>query len=124
MRWRQGRNERSAAPPNRLDRVRARSVREAILKIPIFPVPFGGKISYPVGMTKLLEKALETVRQLPSAAQDEIARAMLTLAGDEGEPEEIDAAHLPAVLEGLAQAKRREFASDAEVEAAFRRFEQ
>jgi hypothetical protein len=75
-------------------------------------------------MTKLLEKALETVRQLPSAAQDEIARAMLTLAGDEGEPEEIDPAHLPAVLEGLAQAKRREFASDAEVEAAFRRFDQ
>jgi hypothetical protein len=74
-------------------------------------------------MTKLLEKALKTVRQLPSATQDEIARAMLTLAGDEGEPEEIDPAHLPAVLEGLAQAKRREFASDAEVEAAFRRFD-
>ena len=33
-------------------------------------------------------------------------------------------AHLPAVLEGLAQAKRRQFATDAEVEAAFRRFEQ
>ena len=89
-----------------------------------FPVPFAPIISYAVGMTKLLEKALETVRQLPSATQDEIARAMLALAGDEGEPEVIDAAHLPAVLEGLAQAKRRKFASDAEVEAAFRRFEQ
>ena len=74
-------------------------------------------------MTKLLEKALEAVRQLPSATQDGIARAMLTLAGDEGEPEEIDPAHLSAVLEGLAQAKRREFASDSEVEAAFRRFD-
>ena len=74
-------------------------------------------------MTKLLEKALEAVRQLPSAAQDEIVRAMLTLAGNEGEPEQIDPAHLPAVLEDLAQAKRREFASDAEVEAAFRRFD-
>ena len=90
----------------------------------VFPIPFAGKIPYDGGMTKLLEKALETVRQLPSAAQDDIARAMLTLAGNEGEPEGIDAAHLPAVLEGLAQAKRREFASDAEVEAAFRRFEQ
>jgi hypothetical protein len=39
------------------------------------------------------------------------------------EPEEIDPAHLPAVLEGLAQAKRRQFATDAEVEAAFRRFD-
>jgi hypothetical protein len=56
-------------------------------------------------------------------SQDEIARAMLTLAGDEGEPEAIDPAHLPAVLEGLAQAKRRQFATDEEVEAAFRRFD-
>jgi len=74
-------------------------------------------------MTKLLEKALEAVRQLPPDSQDEIARAMLTWASDEGEPEEIDPAHLSAVLEGLAQAKRREFATDAEVEAAFRRFD-
>jgi hypothetical protein len=49
---------------------------------------------------------------------------MLTLAGDEGAPEPIDPAHLPDVLEGLAQARRRQFASDAEVEAAFRRFDQ
>ena len=73
-------------------------------------------------MTKLLEKALEAVRRLPPDTQDEIARAMLNLA-DEGEPEDIDPAHLPAVLEGLAQAKRRQFASDTEIEAAFRRFE-
>jgi hypothetical protein len=38
---------------------------------------------------------------------------MLTLAGDEGESEEIDPAHLPEALESLAEAKRREFASDA-----------
>ena len=74
-------------------------------------------------MTKLLEKALEAVRRLPPDGQDEIALAMLTLTGNEGEPEEIEPAHLPAVLEGLAQAKRRQFASDDEVEAAFRRFE-
>jgi hypothetical protein len=74
-------------------------------------------------MTRLLEKALEAVRRLPADSQDEIARAMLTLAGDESEPEEIDPAHLTDVLEGLAQAKRREFATDAEVEAAFRRFD-
>jgi DNA-binding TFAR19-related protein (PDSD5 family) len=74
-------------------------------------------------MTKLLEQALEAVRRLLPDSQDEIARAMLQLAASGGEPEEIDAADLPAVLEGLAQAKRRQFASDAEVEAAFRRFE-
>ena len=74
-------------------------------------------------MTKLLEKALEAVRRLPPDSQDEIALAMLTLTGNDGDPEEIDAAHLPAVLEGLAQAKRRQFATDDEVEAVFRRFE-
>ena len=74
-------------------------------------------------MTKLLEKALNIVRQLAPDAQDEIARAMLMLAGDEGELEEIDPAHLSDVLESLAQAKRRKFATDSEVEAAFRRFD-
>jgi hypothetical protein len=74
-------------------------------------------------MTKLLEQALAAVTRLPADTQDEIARAMLRLASLEDEPEEIDAAHLPAVLEGLAQAKGREFASEADVEAAFRRFD-
>jgi hypothetical protein len=73
-------------------------------------------------VTKLLEQALEVVRRLPAASQDEIARVMLQLASCESEPEPIDPAHLSDVLEGLAQAKRGEFATDAEVEAAFRRF--
>ena len=81
-----------------------------------------GKV-YSDSMTKLLEKALEAVRLLPPENQDDIARAMLALAGDESEPENIEPAHLPDVLAGLAQAKRREFATDAEVEAAFRRFD-
>jgi hypothetical protein len=72
-------------------------------------------------MTKLLEQALEAVRRLPPASQDEIALAMLDLASS-GEPEPVAADHLQAVLDGLAQAERGEFATDAEVEAAFRRF--
>jgi hypothetical protein len=79
--------------------------------------------AYIFGVTKLLEKALEAVRRLSPDDQDEIARAMLALAGNEEEPESIDPAHLSDVLESLAQAKRREFASDSEVEAAFRRFD-
>jgi hypothetical protein len=74
-------------------------------------------------MTKLLEKALEAVRRLPPDSQDEIARAILSLAGNDEQTEEIDPAHLADVLESLAQAKRGQFASDAEIEAAFRRFE-
>jgi hypothetical protein len=87
-------------------------------------LPFEPPGPYILFMTKLLEKALEAVRRLPPDSQDHIALAMLSLTGNEGEPEKIDLAHLPAVLEGLAQAKRRQFATDAEIEAAFRRFEQ
>jgi hypothetical protein len=41
----------------------------------------------------------------------------------EREPEEIDPVHLSAVLEGLKQAKRRDFATGAEMEAAPRLFD-
>lgn len=74
-------------------------------------------------MTKLLEEAIEAVGRLTPEAQDEIARATLHLAGDNSEPEPIEPAHLATVLDGRAQADRREFASDAEVEAAFRSFD-
>src|SRR5436309_10558938 len=80
--------------------------------------------SYLARMTKLLEKAFEAVRRLPPDSQDQIARAMLTLTDNDGEPEKIDPGHLADVLEGLAEANHREFATEAEFEAAFRRFEQ
>jgi hypothetical protein len=79
--------------------------------------------AYLTNVTKLLDKALEAVRRLPPESQDEIALAMLTLSGNEDEREDIDPGHLSAVLAGLAEAKRREFASDPEIEAAFRRFD-
>jgi len=74
-------------------------------------------------MTKLLDKALAAAKRLEPGDQDEIAHAMLSLMDAHDEPEEIDPAHLAGVLEGLAQAKRRQFATDKEVEAAFRRFD-
>jgi hypothetical protein len=73
-------------------------------------------------MTKLLDEAVATLRRLPSEDQDDFARLIMQLAKADGEPEAIDPAHLPAVLRGLAEAKRREFANEKEVEAAFRRF--
>lgn len=42
---------------------------------------------------------------------------------DNDELKPVDPAHLPAVLKALAEAKRREFATDQEVEAAFHRFD-
>ena len=74
-------------------------------------------------MTKLLDDAVEAVRRLPPESQDEIARAILHLAARDGEPEPIDPAHLPAILEGLSQVRGGHFSTNAEVESAFRRFE-
>lgn len=74
-------------------------------------------------MTKLLEQALDAVRRLPDDAQDAIALTMMLAIPNDLEPEDIPAEHLEAVLEGLAQAERGEFASDEQVAAAWRRFD-
>lgn len=74
-------------------------------------------------MTKLFDQAVEAARALPPDAQDELARVMLDMLADDRPPEAIDPADEAAVREGLAQAERGEFATDAEVDAVFRRFE-
>ena len=73
-------------------------------------------------MTQLLDKALDEVRQLAPESQDAIAHAMMALAAADRAAEPIDPAHLPAVLEGLEQARRGEYAGDDQIEALFRRF--
>jgi DNA-binding transcriptional regulator YdaS (Cro superfamily) len=72
-------------------------------------------------MNKLLEQAIEAARHLPPERQESIARTMLDLVANEGEPGEIDPEHLPDVLEGLEQARRRHFVSDVETKAIIRR---
>jgi predicted transcriptional regulator len=74
-------------------------------------------------MTNVVEQAFEAVRRLSPERSEELARYILQLAVDDSEPEEIDPAHLPAVLEGLAQAKRGEFATEDEIAAAFASFD-
>ncbi len=74
-------------------------------------------------MTRLLDEALAIVSRLPAENQDDIARAMLRLAAGDGEPEPGEPSHLPPILQGLVQSRDRQFASDDEIEAAFRRFD-
>ncbi len=73
-------------------------------------------------MNQLLKRAMDAVERLPDHEQAEIARMMLYLAGESDTPEDIEAANLDDVIEALSQAKRGEFATEAEVEAVFRRF--
>ncbi len=74
-------------------------------------------------MTELLEEAVAALRQLPAADQDAIARTLLRFTDRPGASEEIEPEHRNAVLDGMGQADRGEFATDAEVAEAFRRFD-
>ena len=72
-------------------------------------------------MTKLLEEAIERVRQLPEALQDEGAEILLSLASKCTEPVCLDDATRIAVREGKAQASRGEFVPDEEMAEFFKR---
>lgn len=62
-----------------------------------------------------IDDAIAALRRLPPERQQELAGYIYQLATDDREPEEIDPADLPSVIEGLAQAKRRQFASPERV---------
>jgi hypothetical protein len=67
-------------------------------------------------MTKLLDEALEAVRKLSSRDQDDIARAILQLVGqDSPGPITLSAAERKAIARSKAAAGRGEFATDEQV---------
>ena len=74
-------------------------------------------------MTELLRQAAAALERLPPDRQDAIARVILLLVRNDALAE-IAPEDLPFVLQGLAEIARGEFATDEEVEAAFRRFVQ
>jgi hypothetical protein len=68
-------------------------------------------------MTKLLEQAVETVRGLPPEMQDELARMLLQLAGEDQPELLLSAEEAASFDESLDQADRGEFATDEQVRA-------
>lgn len=68
-------------------------------------------------MTKLLEQAVTSVRELPAEAQDALANLLLQFAGIEQSPLELSLEEAASFEESLAQAGRGEFATDEEVRA-------
>jgi hypothetical protein len=68
-------------------------------------------------LTKLLEQAVETVRGLPPETQDDLARMLLQLAGEDQPVLELSAEEEASFDESLAQAERGEFATDEQVRA-------
>ena len=72
-------------------------------------------------MTKLLEQAIAKARALPDVEQDNAAEALMWAMEIQQSPAEGDEETWAAIDEGLAQARRGEFASDAEVAALWKR---
>jgi hypothetical protein len=70
-------------------------------------------------MTKLLERAIQAARSLPAESQDEIARVVLQLAGDDVLIVPLSDDERAALARSKAAAERGEFASDQEVQAAW-----
>jgi len=73
-------------------------------------------------MTKLLDQALEAVRRLPPRDQDEIARVIMRLTGSEPPaPIPLSPEERQAIARSKAAADRGEFATDEQVQAAWRK---
>jgi len=72
-------------------------------------------------MTKLLDQAIEKVRKLPEADQNDTAEMLLWAIETRGGPVQLDEETASAIDEGLADARRGDFASEAEVAALWKR---
>ena len=73
-------------------------------------------------MIKVLEDAVEKIKELPEDRQAYAAEVLQQIAAASGgEKFVIPNEHRAAVLEGLDQARRGEFASDEQVDAILRR---
>lgn len=71
-------------------------------------------------MTKLLDEAMEAVRRLPSDDQDDIARAIMRLAGsDHAAPIVLSPDEREAIARSKAAAECGEFATDEQVRAVW-----
>lgn len=73
-------------------------------------------------MTKLLEQAVETVRGLPPDVQDELARVLLRLAGNDQSVVQLSAVEEASLAESLGQADRGQFATDEQVCAIWAKY--
>ena len=72
-------------------------------------------------MTKMLEEAINKVRELPEAEQNEAAEMLLSVASKRGEPVRLDDETRAAIREGREQARRGELVSEEDMAAFFKR---
>jgi predicted transcriptional regulator len=72
-------------------------------------------------MTKMVQEAIEVLRELPEDRQTTVARAILDYASHDDDPYHLTKEEREEVRAGMAEIKRGEIASDAEVAAIYKR---
>lgn len=72
-------------------------------------------------MTKLLEHAVEALRNLSPDRQDDLARMVLQVGGEDQAAVQLSAEDEASFDESLAQSDRGEFATDEQVRAIWAR---
>ena len=72
-------------------------------------------------MSKLLEDAIEKVRKLPEDRQAYVAEVLERIAAAGSDVFVVPEEHRAAIVEGLAQADRGEFATDEEMAALWKK---
>lgn len=72
-------------------------------------------------MTKVLEDVIEKVRRLPEDRQAYVAEVLEQIVANDGDLFVVPEEHRAAVLEGLEQAERGEFATDREMAALWKK---
>ena len=74
-------------------------------------------------MSKLLDQAVEVVRRLDPATQDDIARVMKILAGDdEGDVVRLSQDERAAIAKSKAEIAQGNFATDEQVQALWAKY--
>jgi predicted transcriptional regulator len=72
-------------------------------------------------MTKVLEDVIEKVRRLPEDRQAYVAEVLEQIVATDGDLFIVPDEHRAAVLDGLEQAERGEFATDEEMAALWKK---
>ncbi len=80
------------------------------------------RFGYDGAMTTLFDHAVEAARSLPSSTQDDVARLLLQLAGEEQPAIEMSDEEMATFAESMAQADRGEFAPEEQVRAVWAKY--
>jgi len=73
-------------------------------------------------MSKLLEAGIDAIRELPDENQDFAGELLLAIAGRKGARLRLTADQIDKIKIGLAQAERRQFATDDEMRETWKKF--